>query len=123
MNSFATRCCAEMAGDAKHAARRQILRFITRNFAAGPATIPSRTWLPSVPHATPARISALPWAILHGREPSREQKLDSNSGDRNEAAQLELDRIQIALNRVAESLQATGWCCAPFFPCSGGLSS
>jgi len=48
----------------------------------------------------------MPWAILRGREPSREQKLNFNSGDRNEAAQLELDRIQIALDRVAESLQA-----------------
>ena len=42
-NSYATRCCVAMDGDANRAAQCPILRSTTKNFAASPAMIQSRT--------------------------------------------------------------------------------
>src|SRR5438876_3973177 len=116
MKSFATRCCAEMAGDARHAARRQILRFITG------ISQPVRQRLraePDYPLYHMPRQRALGVAVGHLARPrtvAGAKKLNFNSGDRNEAAQRELHRIQIAVDRVAESLQAIGSCARPSSP-------
>jgi hypothetical protein len=42
-SSFVKKCCEEMAGDAKHAAQRRILKFIINNIAASPEMTQSET--------------------------------------------------------------------------------
>ena len=51
-NSCATKCYVAMAGDVNRAAQCPTLRSTTKNFAASPATIRSRTLSRFVLHAT-----------------------------------------------------------------------